>query len=473
MARVLMLASEAAPFAKSGGLADVVGALPGALRARGEEVAVVLPRYRSVPPENLECVHEHLSIWLAAGAFYDAGIWRKFHRGVPYFFIDCPPLYDRPGIYGEKADYPDNHVRFAVLCQAALALIRHHWRPDVVHCHDWQAALTPVYIRTRLGGDPTFMGLRTLLTLHNLGYQGIYPKTVLGEIGLDESLFHPDALEFFGDVNLLKGGIRFADALNAVSPTYAREIQTPELGFGLDGVLRSRGEALTGILNGADYEEWNPETDPQLPARFSAADLSGKRRVKQELLAEMGLPPEALERPLVGMVSRLDSQKGFDLLQEAAAELPAEDLSLAALVSGAPRGEEFLRAWAAAHPNKIAIRIAYDERMAHRILAGADLLLMPSRYEPCGLTQIYALRYGTVPVVRATGGLADTVDDSTGFLFREYTVAALLEAVRRALAAYRERDQWRERMRRGMSRDFSWNASAARYAELYRSLAER
>ena len=472
MARVLMVASEAAPFAKTGGLADVVGALSAALRARGQEVAVALPRYRSVALEGAERVHEHLSIWLAAGAFFDADIWRTAHREVPYFFIDCPPLYDRAGIYGEAADYPDNHVRFAVLCQAALALVRYHWRPDVLHCHDWQTALLPVYIRTRLAGDPTFMGLRTLLTLHNLGYQGIYPKTVLPEIGLDESLFHPDALEFFGEVNLLKGGIRFADALNAVSPTYAREIQTPELGFGLDGVLRARGDALTGILNGADYEEWNPEADPHLPARYSAADLSGKRVVKQELLAEMGLPAEALARPLVGMVSRLDSQKGFDLLQEAAAELAAEDLSLVALVTGAPRWEGFLRAWAAAHPEKIAIRVAYDEGLAHRVIAGADLLLVPSRYEPCGLTQIYALRYGTVPVVRATGGLADTVDEATGFSFREYTVAALLEALRRALAAYREPDGWRERMRLGMARDFSWNASAARYSELYRSLAE-
>ncbi len=472
MARVLMVASEAAPFAKTGGLADVVGALSAALRARGEEVAVVLPRYRSVVLEGARCVHEHLRVWLAAGALYDASIWQAAHRAVPYYFIECPPLYDRPGIYGQDGDYPDNHVRFAVLCQAVLALVRYHWRPDVLHCHDWQTALLPVYLRTRLAGDPTFMGLRTLLTLHNLGYQGIYPRAALAQIGLDESVFHPDALEFFGDVNLLKGGIRFADALNAVSPTYAREIQTPELGFGLDGLLRARGDALTGILNGADYEEWNPATDPYVAARYSAADLSGKRVSKQDLLVKMGLPAEALERPLVGMVSRLDSQKGFDLLQEASAEVAAGDLSLVALVTGAPRWEGFLRAWAAAHPDKLAVRIAYDERLAHRIIAGADLLLMPSRYEPCGLTQMYALRYGTVPVARATGGLADTVDESTGFRFREYTVAALLEALRRALAAFREPESWSERMRLGMARDFSWDASAARYAELYRSLAE-
>jgi len=471
MARILMVASEAAPFAKTGGLADVVGALSAALRRRGEEVAIGLPRYRSAPLEGAQSVQDHLGVWLGAGSFHSASVWRAIHREVPYYLIDCPPLYDRPGIYGEAADYPDNYLRFAVLCQAALALVRYHWRPDVLHCHDWQAALTPIYIRTRLSGDPTFMGLRTLLTIHNLGYQGIYPKEILPQIGLDDTVFHPEALESFGEVNLLKGGIRFADAVNTVSPTYAREIQTPELGFRLDGLLRARGEALHGILNGADYAEWNPETDPHLAARYSAADLRGKRACKQDLLAELGLPPAALDRPLVGMVSRLDSQKGFDLLREASAELASEDLCLAALVTtGAPRLEGFLREWAAAHPDRIVVRIAYDEPLAHRIIAGADLLLMPSRYEPCGLSQIYALRYGAVPVVRATGGLADTVDDTTGFFFREYSVAALLQALRQALAAYQDRAAWTERMRRGMARDFSWEVSAARYAELYRSL---
>jgi len=465
-----MVASEATPFAKTGGLADVVGALSAALHRRGEEVAIALPRYRSVPLEGAQCVQDHLGVWLAAGAFHSASVWRAVHREVPYYFIDCAPLYDRPGIYGEAADYPDNHVRFAVLSQAALALVRYHWRPDVLHCHDWQTALVPIYIRTRLSGDPTFMGLRTLLTVHNLGYQGIYPKEILPQIGLDDAVFHPEALEFFGEVNLLKGGLRFADAVNTVSPTYAREIQTPELGFGLDDLLRARDETLHGILNGADYAEWNPETDPHLAARYSAADLSGKRACKQALLAELGLPAEALDRPLAGMVSRLDSQKGFDLLQEASAELTAEDLSLAALVTSSPRSEGFLRAWAAAHPQKIAVRVAYDEPLAHRIMAGADLLLMPSRYEPCGLSQIYALRYGAVPVVRVTGGLADTVDETTGFRFQEYTVAALLQALRQALAAWRDRAAWMERMRRGMARDFSWEVSAARYSELYRAL---
>jgi len=471
MARVLMVASEATPFAKTGGLADVVGALAATLCARGEEVAIVMPRYRSVPLKGAQCVREHLPVWLAAGSAYEASVWLATDRPVLYYFIDCPPLYDRAGLYGETADYPDNYVRFAVLAQAALAVVRSLFRPDLIHCHDWQTALVPVYIRTRLEGDPTFMGLKTLLTIHNLGYQGIYPREILARIGLDDTLFHPDALEFFGNVNLLKGGIGYADALNTVSPTYAREIQTPELGFGLDGLLRARSDVLSGILNGADYAEWNPETDPHLAAHYSASDLGGKRLCKRDLLAELGLPAENLDRPLIGMVSRLDTQKGFELIEEAAAGLAAEDCSVAALLTSTPALEEPLRLWAAAHPRQVALRIAYDERLAHQIEAGADLFLMPSRYEPCGLNQIYSLRYGTVPVVRATGGLADTVDEDTGFTFGEYSGAALMEALRAALSAWRDPQRWRGLMQRGMAKDFSWEASAAQYAALYRRLA--
>ncbi len=471
MTSVLMVASEATPFAKVGGLADMVGALASALCARGEEVAVVMPRYRGVSLEGAECVRERLAVWLAPGTFYDASLWRVMEGQVPYYFVECPPLYDRDGIYGDPADYPDNHLRFAVLCQAALGVVRYVFRPQVLHCHDWQAALLPIYVRTRLYGDPTFLGLKTLLTIHNLGYQGIYRRDILSQIGLEQTLFHPDALEFFGQVNLLKGAVRYSDALNTVSPTYVREIQTPELGFGLNSLLASRSDVLSGILNGADYALWNPETDPHLAANYSAADLSGKRRCKADLLGELGLPSDNLDRPLVGMVSRLDSQKGFDLLGQAAPELAAEDLCLAVLVTAGPRYEGFLRDWAAAHPDKIAVRIAFDERLAHKIQAGADMLLVPSRYEPCGLGQIYALRYGTVPVVRATGGLEDTVDESTGFKFADYTGAALLGALRAALAAFRDPEQWRARMLRGMAKDFSWEDSAAQYAALYRRLA--
>jgi len=471
MAKILMVASEANPFAKTGGLADVVGALAAALRDRGEEVGIVLPRYRGVPLENARRVLDDLGLWLGP-AHYPASAWQVVERGVPYYFIDCPALYDRDGIYGgASGDFPDNHIRFAALSEAALAVVRRLFRPQVLHCHDWQTALAPLYIHTRWRTDPTFFGLKTLLTIHNLGYQGLYPKEILPAIGLDDTVFYPDQLEFHGKVNLLKGGIRYSDALNAVSPTYAREIQTPELGFGLESLLRARRDALSGILNGVDYAEWDPQTDPHLAANYSAADLSGKRACKADLLSEFGLPPENLDKPLAGIVARFDSQKGFDLLQEAASELAAEDFCLVALASGNPAYEGFFQDWAAAHPEKIAVRIAYDNRLAHKIEAGADLFLMPSRYEPCGLNQMFSLRYGTVPVVRATGGLEDTVDDETGFKFREYTGAALWEAVRAALAAFRDREQWTAMMRRGMAKDFSWNASAAEYAALYRRLA--
>lgn len=471
MAKILMVASEANPFAKTGGLADVVGALAAALHDRGEDVAIVLPRYRGVPLENARRVCDDLGLWLGP-AHYPASAWQVVERGVPYYFIDCPALYDRDGIYGDASgDFPDNHIRFAALSQAALAVVRRLFRPQVLHCHDWQAALAPVYIHTRWHTDPTFFGLKTLLTIHNLGYQGLYPKEILPAIGLDDAVFFPDQLEFHGKVNLLKGAIRYSDALNAVSPTYAREIQSPELGFGLDSLLRARSDALSGILNGVDYAEWDPQTDPHLAASYSAADLSGKRACKADLLSEFGLPPENLDKPLAGMVARLDSQKGFDLIQEAASELAAEDFCLVALGTGDPKYERFLQDWAAAHPEKIAVRIAYDNRLAHKIEAGADLFLMPSRYEPCGLSQMFSLRYGTVPLVRATGGLEDTVDDETGFKFRDYTGAALLEAVRAALAAFQDRQQWTAMVRRGMAKDFSWKASAAQYAALYRRLA--
>jgi starch synthase len=471
MSKILMVASEANPFAKTGGLADVVGSLAAALRARGEEVGIVLPRYRCVPLENARRVWDDLGVWLGH-AHYAAGVFQALEREVSYYFIDCPALYDRDGIYGDASgDFPDNHIRFAVLSQAALAVVRHLFRPRVLHCHDWQSALAPVYIHTRFSMDPTFFGLRTLLTIHNLGYQGLYPREILPAIGLDDTLFSPDQLEFHGKVNLLMGGIRSSDALNAVSPTYAREIQGPELGFGLDGLLRARSQALSGILNGVDYAEWDPRTDPHLAANYSPEHLRGKRVSKADLLAEFGLPPENLDKPLAGIVARFDSQKGFDLLQEVASELAAEDLCLVVLGTGAPDTERFFQAWAAANPAKIAVRIAYDTRLAHKIEAGCDLFLMPSRYEPCGLNQMYSLRYGTVPVVRATGGLEDTVDEETGFKFREYSGAALLAAIRAALAAFRDPEQWIARMRRGMARDYSWNASAAQYAALYRRLA--
>jgi starch synthase len=468
-----MVASEATPFAKTGGLADVIGALAPALAARGEDVAVLMPRYRGINVEGTPIAYQDLRVRLGVQD-YTANVHCVVERKVPYFLVDCPPLYDRDGLYGDPGgeDYPDNHVRFAMLARVVLTMIRYVFRPDVIHCHDWQAALVPILKRTLFAGDPTFMGMPVVLTIHNLGYQGVFPPAALAEMGLDASLLTPACLEFFGKVNLLKGGILLSDAITTVSPTYAREIQTPELGFALDGVLKTRRDAIRGILNGVDYSEWDPTTDPLIAAKYSAANLAGKRDCKKDLLAAFDLPAASLERPLVGMVARLAGQKGFDLIEQAAAELAAQDLSLVVLGVGEPKWQQFLEDLHAAHPEKVGVRIAYDESLAHKVEAGADIFLMPSLYEPCGLNQIYSLRYGTVPVVRATGGLDDTIDESTGFKFREYTGAAMMDALRRALAVYREPERWPAMMRAGMSRDYSWNASAARYSGLYRRLME-
>jgi len=471
--QVLMVASEAAPFAKSGGLGDVLGSLPPALARAGVDVAVALPRYGFIPAAGLQRVRENL--WIPLGPnTWPVEIYAAVEGGVPFFLIDCPPLYGRPGLYGEHGtDYPDNHIRFGLLCRAALEVVRHLFRPRVLHCHDWQAALIPAWLRYPLALDPTFLGIRTALTIHNLGYQGRFGREAMPETGLDESTVPVDVVTHRGDLNFLKAGIELADALTTVSPTYAREIQTPEFGCGLDELLRRRSADLTGILNGVDYSRWSPETDPYIATNYSAEDLSGKRDCKADLLAEFGLPAAAIDTPLIGVVSRFTSQKGFDLVAEAAAELASLDLLLAALGTGEPRYEKMFRELQQSYPGKVAVRIAYDEALAHKIEAGADMFLMPSRYEPCGLNQIYSLRYGTIPIVRLTGGLADTVEDGeTGFGFHDYSAAALLEAVRRALEVWRDPRRWRRMMFRAMKKDFSWAASARRYAALYERLLE-
>jgi starch synthase len=471
MSRILMVASEATPFIKTGGLADVIGSLPPALAERGEDVAVVLPWYRHAKVEDSRCVLEHLPLWLGKSC-YPVRLHLSVVRDVPYYLVDCPALFDRDAVYlDEDGGFADNHVRFGVLSRAALAVARWMFRPRIIHCHDWQAALVPVYVRSALAGDPTFMGVKILLTIHNLAYQGLFPSSALGQLGLDPGVFHIGGLEFHGQVSFLKGGISYSDAVSTVSKAYSAEIQTPEYGCGLDGVLRARGGALAGILNGADYSHWDPATDPHLAAHYSAENLAGKRTCKLDLLTEFGLPAGALERPLIGIVSRFDSQKGFDLVEEIASELASEDLSLVALGTGELRYERFFEDLAAAHPGRIAVRVAYDDVLAHKIEAGSDMFLMPSRYEPCGLNQIYSLRYGSVPVVRATGGLDDTIDETTGFKFKEYSGQALLAAVRSALAAFDDRGRWRRLMLNGMAKDYSWKTSAAEYSALYRSLA--
>jgi starch synthase len=475
MARILMVAPEATPFAKTGGLADVIGALPAALHAAGEDVAVVIPWYRGVrlagsPKEAFR------DLRVSIGPHeYTVNIFETVERGVTFYLVSCPPLFDRPGMYGERSiDYPDNHIRFGVFCRAALDVMRHLFLPDILHCHDWQSALAPIYLRYAFAGDPTFLGVRVLFTIHNLGYQGLFPPEALHDLGIGHDIFQPDVLEFFGRVNLLMGGLHFSDAINTVSHGYAREIQTPEFGFGLDAFLRARAGRLVGIVNGVDYQEWSPEKDAHIARSYSAADLQGKAVCKRALLEQLHLPTGDLTKPVIGMISRMVNQKGFDLLAEAADELLAEDILLTVLGSGEPVYEKLFRDLAAAHPAKVGLFIGYDNALSHRIEAGADMFLMPSYYEPCGLNQIYSLRYGTVPIVRAVGGLEDTIvdggDDTTGFKFDDYTGLALQAVVRRALDVYAHRPRWEELMRRGMKQDFSWEHSAGQYAALYRSL---
>jgi len=469
MPRVLMVAAEATPFAKTGGLADVMGSLPPALIKLGEQVAVVMPRYASARISVAERIWDSMPLYVGSHVFVVA-IDQIITGGVRYLFVDYPPFYGRAGIYGEAGrDYPDNHLRFAVLNQAAIGIARSIFRTDIFHAHDWQAGLVAPYLRENFATDPTFFGAKCILTIHNLGYQGNFPPAALADLGLSRTLFHPGGLEFWGQVSFLKAGIVWSDAITTVSPTYAKEIQTPEYGAGMDGLLRDRAAKITGILNGGDYNEWNPEKDPYLVAPYSAQQLSGKRADKKALLEEMGLPVNEA-RPLIGIVSRFVGQKGFDLIEDIAGDLGEEDMALVALGSGEPRFEAMFRGLAKTYPEKFAAVIGYDNALAHRIEAGADMVLMPSRYEPCGLTQMYSLRYGAVPIVRATGGLDDTVDETTGFKFREYTGEALLGAIRQALAAWTNREAWAARMRRGMARDFSWDASAAEYKRLYQSL---
>jgi starch synthase len=468
--RILMTASEAAPFAKTGGLADVLGGLPPALAERGEQVAVVLPAYREnrYPGPTREA---YRSLWIPIGPGYSVDIRQSTHRGVMYYFVECPALFNRDGIYGTAAgDFADNHLRFAVLAMAAIGVARHLFRPQIFHLHDWQAALAPVYLREHFHGDPTFMGMKTLLTIHNLGYQGLFPPEVLPQIALDSRLMNPDQLEFFGRVNFLKAGIAWSDAVSTVSKGYAREIQTPEYGFGLDGFLRRHGP-VAGIVNGVDYKAWNPGDDPNIARNYSSSDLSGKRACKQALLADYGLPQDNLDRPLLAIISRFAAQKGFDILADAAARLMREDLNLVVLGSGDSHYESMFRTLAETYPQKVGLKVGYDERLSHRIEAGADIFLMPSRYEPCGLNQIYSLRYGTVPIVRATGGLDDSVDQTTGFKFSDYSPAALGGAIGEALHSWQFRDAWTKRMRLGMAKDFSWEASAAEYQRMYAELA--
>jgi len=463
-------------LAKTGGLADVAGALPKALAALGHDVRVLMPKYRGVDrhAHSLTPIL-HLRVPIADRHSEGTVLEGRTGSGVSLYLLANDHYYDRDGLYATPdGDYWDNCERFIFFCRAALEAARGlDWRPQLIHANDWQTGLIPVYLATLYRDDPVCSQIAALFTIHNLAYQGVFWHYDMPMTGLGWDLFTPAGIEFYGKINFLKGGLVFADLLNTVSRTYAREVQTPEFGCGLEGVLQERSSALFGVVNGIDYEVWNPQTDPEIPKRYPAEDLEGKGICKASLREEVGLRDEP--GPLLGMVTRLAEQKGTDLVLAALPELLAEGCQLVLLGSGDPSIEQAFADVAQRYPGQAAVRLGYDAALARRIYAGADCFLMPSRYEPCGLGQLISLRYGTVPVVRWTGGLVDTVKEfdpatgaGTGFGFEGFSVEALAGAVRRALATYRQPERWRHLVLNGMAEDFSWEASAREYVMLYR-----
>ncbi|HXU43335.1 MAG TPA: glycogen synthase GlgA [Burkholderiales bacterium] len=465
--RILFVTPECAPLTKTGGLGDVSAALPAALRQLGLDVRQLLPGYNDVLSGTMGATE--------IARLHVLGFDLRLLESGPFLVIDCPTLYRRDGgPYQDAAgaDWGDNALRFAVLSKVAslLAGIQSPigWRPDCVHCNDWPAALAAAYLAFDAGAAAA-----SLVTVHNLAFQGNFDAALLGRLGLPARSFSVDGLEFHGRLSFLKAGLAYADAITTVSPSYAREIQGETFGCGLDGLLRQRRESLTGILNGIDTALWDPAADPLIAAPYDAARLEAKALNKQALQFQLRLKVDA-QVPLIGVVSRLTHQKGSDLLADTLDDLVAIPAQLAVLGKGEARTEEALRAAAARCPGRVGVRIGFDEGLAHAIEAGSDIFLMPSRYEPCGLNQMYSQRYGTPPVAHATGGLIDTIDDGkTGFLFAQPGADALVAAVRRAIDLRRDAGRWREMQRRAMQRDFSWSAAARQYAALYSRLAMR
>jgi starch synthase len=472
---IAFAASECVPFSKTGGLADVVGALPGALAALGHQVSVYVPRYRQTKLSDADTAVRSITVPFDDRYRFCSVLAGGGPAGVRFYFVDYPPFFDREALYGTSAgDYPDNAERFALFCRAVLEGSKILGVPDIFHCHDWQSALIPVLLATQYVEDPAFREVGTVFTIHNIGYQGLFAPDTLPLLTLPWDLFTIAKLEFFGQVNFLKGALVYSDFVTTVSRKYSQEIQTAEFGFGLEGVLRDRSATVAGILNGVDYNEWSPQADRFVVARYSPADLSGKAKCKQDLLAAFGVTNANVNLPVIGIVSRFAAQKGFDLIAQIMDRLAREEMIVIALGSGDKPYEEMFLRLNKQFPQKIAVKIAYDNTLAHKIEAGCDMFLMPSKYEPCGLNQIYSLKYGTVPIVRATGGLDDTIESwdprtgkGTGFKFSEYSGEALLATIKDALRAFRDQAAWQTLMRNGMAKDFSWNASAREYARIY------
>ena len=476
--QIFQISSEVVPFSKTGGLADVLGALPKSLKKLGYTTSVITPLYPQQPGTkkilNDLKVYNTIEIPFFKGNIPTRILYLDKPEGVRVYFVENNDYFDRAGIYGEPYDYPDNLERFAFFSRAAVELIKHLSVDDevIVHAHDWETALVIVYLKTIYKDQPFTSRIRTVYTIHNMAYQGQFDYNQWHITSLPDYLFTINGLEFYGRINLMKGGIIFADKITTVSRTYAKEIQTPEYGYGLDGVLRTRANDLVGIVNGIDYEVWNPATDPHLYGiNYDINSLENKKKIKQKLLEEYGLSYNE-STPVIGIISRLVAQKGFDLIEQVQEELADLDMEIVLLGTGEPRYEEMFRKLAAKYPDKISVKIEFNNTLAHRIEAGADMFLMPSRYEPCGLNQLYSLRYGTIPIVRNTGGLADTIEDGvTGFKFYEYDAWKMLEAIKKAIDVFKNQpEKWSDMQKEAMSRDFSWDNSAREYIRLYKSI---
>ncbi len=455
--KLAFCASEVFPFAKTGGLADVAGALPLALEKLGQEVVVVMPFYKCVQDGKFDLQRTTGGINYA-----------RIGKNIKVYFVANDAYFKRDWLYGTThGDFPDNLDRFAYFCQQSLEIIKAvNFKPDILHCHDWQTGLIPAYLKTKLAADPFYKNTKSLITIHNLGYQGLFEKGQFWMTGLEPKYFNPESFEFYGKINLLKGGIAFSDVINTVSPTYSREIQSKELGFGLEGLLRKRREDVFGILNGLDYSVWDPAKDDFIAAKYSSGGLSAKAEDKAALQKISNLPVDK-NIPLFGIVSRLAEQKGFDLLSSCLEEICKNNLQLVILGTGDLKYHKLLQQVATKFTKNLALFLKFDESLAHKIYAGCDIFLMPSQYEPCGLGQLISLKYGSLPLVFKTGGLADTVNSDNGFVFTEYTPQALLESVDQALKLFSQADKWRLLQKNAMLADFSWEASAKGYIHLY------
>jgi starch synthase len=468
------------PFAKTGGLADVAGSLARMYHQAGHRSIAILPSYQAIDKTRMQVEPTGIEFDVPIGHSAEkiTVISSRAVTGITTYFIDHPYFNSRLELYGtSRGDYQDNAQRFILFARASLELIiRLGLNPDIIHCHDWQSGLVPVYLKNIYDNNPVFKDTRTVFTIHNLAFQGLFPPETMLTAGLPWSIFHIDGLEFYGKMNFLKGGLSFSDHITTVSPNYSREILTPEFGCGLHGLLNILQHKLTGIINGIDYSEWDPETDGFLPARYDAADFANKQIAKRFLCKRFGLEYR-VEKPLLGMVSRLSAQKGLDIMAEALPRLFESNLDMAVLGTGDIGYHELLISRQQQYPERLGLKLAFDNEMAHLTYAGLDMFLMPSRYEPCGLGQLIALRYGAIPIVRSTGGLADTVVDyhpghqkANGFTFNEYSPAAFSGAISRALELFKTQPSWQQLMSSAMSCDYSWEASARKYLELFYKL---